>query len=91
MHLNHLRHLVALAEHQSFRKAAEALFLTQPALSRSIQALEQELGVKLVDRDGKRSALTAYGALVAAGLTAAETCARTNGMLTRRFLDQIRR
>ena len=65
MHLNHLRHLVALADHQSFRKAAEALFLTQPALSRSIQALEQELGVKLVDRDGKRSALTAYGALVA--------------------------
>ena len=65
MHLNHLRHLVALAEHQSFRKAAEALFLTQPALSRSIQALEQELGVKLVDRDGKRNTLTAYGALVA--------------------------
>ena len=65
MNLNHLRHLIALAEHHSFSKAAEALFLTQPALSRSIQALEQELEVKLVDRDGKRNTLTAYGVLVA--------------------------
>lgn len=61
MNLNHLRHLVALAEHQSFRKAAEALCLTQPAISRSIQALEEELDVKLIDRDGKRNTLTAYG------------------------------
>lgn len=65
MNLNQLRHLIALAEHHSFSKAAEALFLTQPALSRSIQALEQELDVRLVDRDGKRNTLTAYGALVA--------------------------
>ena len=64
MNLNHLRHLVALAEHQSFRKAAETLFLTQPALSRSIQALEEELAVKLIDRDGKRNTLTAYGNMV---------------------------
>ena len=61
MNLNHLRHLIALAEHQSFRKAADALCLTQPALSRSIQALEHELDVKLIDRDGKRNTLTAYG------------------------------
>lgn len=64
MNLNHLRHLIALADHQSFRKAAEALFLTQPALSRSIQALEQELEVKLIDRDAKCNTLTAYGRLV---------------------------
>nr|WP_090348182.1 LysR family transcriptional regulator [Pseudomonas oryzae] len=61
MNLNHLRHLVALAEHQSFRKAADALCLTQPALSRSLQALEQELGVRLIDRLGKRNILTAHG------------------------------
>lgn len=61
MNLTHLRHLLALAEHHSFRKAAEALCLTQPALSRSLQALEQELGVRLIDRVGKRNALTAYG------------------------------
>ncbi len=61
MNLAHLRHLIALAEHQSFRKAAAALFITQPALSRSIQALERELGVRLVDRVGRRNILTAYG------------------------------
>ena len=66
MNLNQLRHLIALAEHHSFSKAAEALFLTQPALSRSIQALEQDLDVRLVDRDGKLTTLTAYGELVAA-------------------------
>lgn len=66
MNLNHLRHLVALAEHQSFRKAADVLCLTQPAISRSIQALEEELDVKLIDRDGKRNTLTAYGQQVVA-------------------------
>lgn len=61
MNLHHLRHLLAINEHRSFRKAADALCLTQPALSRSIQALEEELGVKLIDRVGRRNALTAYG------------------------------
>jgi DNA-binding transcriptional LysR family regulator len=61
MDLHHLRYLLALAEHQSFRKAADALCLTQPALSRSLQSLEQELGVTLVNRMGKRNNLTAYG------------------------------
>ncbi len=65
MNLNQLRHLIALAEHHSFSKAADVLCLTQPALSRSIQMLEQELDVKLIDRDSKRNTLTAYGALVA--------------------------
>ena len=61
MNLIQLRHLVALAEHQSFHRAADALFLTQPALSRSIQALEEELGVQLVDRSGRKNTLTAFG------------------------------
>lgn len=61
MNLHHLRHLLAINEHRSFRKAADALCLTQPALSRSIQTLEDELGVKLIDRAGRRNALTAYG------------------------------
>lgn len=67
MNLSQLRHLVALAEHHSFRKAADALFLTQPALSRSIQALEQELGVRLIDRSGRQNTLTAFGTQVVAG------------------------
>lgn len=61
MNLSQLRHLIALAEHQSFRKAADAVCLTQPALSRSLRALEDELEVRLIDRAGKHNGLTAYG------------------------------
>ena len=42
MELRHLRHLMAIVEHGSFSRAAEAVHLTQSALSRSIQALEAE-------------------------------------------------
>ena len=48
--LRHLKHLSALAEHASFSRAAEALHLTQPALSRSIQALEAQVGGPLFER-----------------------------------------
>lgn len=61
MTLVQLRHLVSLAQTGSFRRSAEALFLTQPALSRSIQALEEELGQRLFDRIGWRSELTPFG------------------------------
>jgi DNA-binding transcriptional LysR family regulator len=56
-----LRHLMALAGSGSFSRSAEALFLTQPALSRSIRALEDELGQALFDRIGRRSELTPFG------------------------------
>lgn len=62
MNLQQLDHLIALAETRSFSRAAERVFLTQPALSRSIQTLEEELGVPLVDRIGKRNELTPFGA-----------------------------
>ena len=42
-----LRHLISLAQTASFSKSAGLLFLTQPALSRSIRALEVELGQPL--------------------------------------------
>lgn len=61
MTLVQLRHLIALAETGSFSKAAQAQFLTQPALSRSIRALEEELGMPLFDRVGRRIELTAFG------------------------------
>lgn len=51
----------AVAEHLSFRKAAEELYLTQPAVSLQIKALEEELGVQLFDRAGSRIALTRAG------------------------------
>jgi DNA-binding transcriptional LysR family regulator len=61
MTLSQLRHLIALADKASFSKAAQAVFLSQPALSRSIRALEDELGVPLVDRIGRRIELTVHG------------------------------
>jgi DNA-binding transcriptional LysR family regulator len=61
MTLVQLRHLIALAESGSFSRAAEALFLTQPALSRSIGALEEEMGQALFDRIGRRNELTPFG------------------------------
>jgi DNA-binding transcriptional LysR family regulator len=61
MTLVQLRHLVALAETGSFSKAAQVLFLTQPALSRSIRALEDELRTPLFDRVGRRIELTPFG------------------------------
>jgi DNA-binding transcriptional LysR family regulator len=66
MTLVQLRHLLSLAQTGSFSRSAEALFLTQPALSRSIRALEDELGQALFDRVGRRSELTPFGREVVA-------------------------
>lgn len=51
--LRAIQYALAVAKHRGFRKAAEALFLTQPTLSRTIQDLEETLGTKIFDR-GKR-------------------------------------
>ncbi|MGA2849032.1 MAG: LysR family transcriptional regulator [Terracidiphilus sp.] len=51
----------AVAEQLSFRKAAEELYLTQPAVSLQIKALEEDVGVLLFDRTGSHITLTAAG------------------------------
>ena len=61
MTLVQLRHLISLAQTGSFSKSAVAVFLTQPALSRSIRALEGELGQPLFDRIGRHSEVTPFG------------------------------
>lgn len=61
MTLVQLRHLIALADQASFSKAAQTVNLSQPALSRSIRALEEELQLPLVDRIGRRLELTVHG------------------------------
>jgi DNA-binding transcriptional LysR family regulator len=61
MTLVQLRHLISLAQTGSFSKSALAVFLTQPALSRSIRALEAELGQPLFDRIGRHSEVTPFG------------------------------
>ena len=51
----------AVADHLNFRKAAEHLFLTQPAVTLQIKALENDLGVRLFDRSGHRVTVTPQG------------------------------
>lgn len=48
--LHQLEYVQALAEHRHFGRAAESLYISQPALTRSIQSLERSLGVRLFDR-----------------------------------------
>lgn len=61
MTLVQLKHFVTLANAGSFVRASGLLFITQPALSRSIKSLEDELGQLLFDRVGKRIELTPFG------------------------------
>lgn len=64
MTLVQLKHLIELASNGSFSQSAHKLHLTQPALSRSIKALEDELGQPLFDRIGRRNELTTFGAQI---------------------------
>jgi DNA-binding transcriptional LysR family regulator len=61
MELRHLRYFVAVADALSFTKGAEQLHLAQPSLTRQIKDLEEELGVRLLDRTKHRVALTEQG------------------------------
>lgn len=63
MELRHLNYFAAVAQALSFRKAAEALHITRPALSMQIRALEQELGVQLLERTTARVRLTDAGSI----------------------------
>lgn len=57
----HLRYVVAAAEHRSFRRAAAALNITQPTLSKRIRELEERLGMLLFERSTGGAQLTAQG------------------------------
>jgi DNA-binding transcriptional LysR family regulator len=59
-----IQHALAVGRHGNFARAAEALHLTQPSLSRSIAALEASLGVPLFDRTRKGVTPTAFGRIV---------------------------
>jgi len=61
--LRHLHHAVALAEHRNFGLASEAIHLSQSALSRSIQSLEDSLGLQIFERRRKGVEPTDMGAL----------------------------
>ena len=56
-----VRYLLAVAEHHSFTRAAEVLYVSQPTLSQQIKHLEDLLDVQLLDRSGRTVRLTAAG------------------------------
>jgi LysR family cyn operon transcriptional activator len=56
-----LRYLLAVAKHSSFTRAAESLFVSQPALSQQIKQLEAQIGIQLLERSGRNVHLTDAG------------------------------
>ena len=61
MEIRHIEVFVAIVKENGFTRAAERLGITQPTVSLHLQTLEKELGVKLIDRDGRKVMLTPAG------------------------------
>ena len=66
MELDQLRYFLAVADRGNFTRAAEDLMISQPALSRSIQKLEEELGQPVFERKARSVSLTDAGTLLQA-------------------------
>ena len=64
MEIRVLRYFLTVAREENITKAAEVLHITQPALSRQLAQLEEELGVKLFDRGTRKITLTDEGMLL---------------------------
>jgi DNA-binding transcriptional LysR family regulator len=78
--LRQLRYFVAVAEELNMTRAAERVFLTQPALSQQIQKIEAALGVRLLDRNTKGVTLTEPGQIM---LEHARKMLHTNEVMVR--------
>lgn len=64
LNLHHLRIFASVAEHGGFSRAAAALRISQPAVSKSVAELEQQLGAMLFDRTGRTTTLTDAGTIL---------------------------
>lgn len=67
MELDDFTAFLAVAEHGGFRRAADALYISQPSLSRKVARLEQEIGAKLLDRGARGAQMTPQGEILASG------------------------
>ena len=82
MTITQREYVVAVATYKSFVAAAEKCFVTQPTLSMQIQKLEEELGVKLFDRNKHPIAITAMGeAIVTQARVALAECEKINELI----------
>ncbi len=79
VHLRDLRALIAVAEEESISRAAERLFIAQPALSKQFRSLERQLGFPILTRQPRGVALTPAGEALVVG--AREIIARWDGAL----------
>ena len=64
MRLNQFQYLLSLAEHGSFSKAAQELFVAQPSISQAIKEMEEELGILILRRSNKGISFTPQGKVV---------------------------
>ena len=63
MNLKQLQYFTKLAETEHYRKAAEALYITEPSLNRAVREMEKELGIQLFEKRGRNIFLNKYGHL----------------------------
>ncbi len=90
MTLNELRYIVAVSQDRNFRRAAERVFISQPALSLAIQKLEEELGVAIFERSKTEVTVTPIGEqIVAQAQRALEEAARIKEIASQ-GQDQLR-
>src|SRR5215472_13195331 len=86
MEMHEIRYFLTLCDTLNFRRAAAKCNVTQPALSRAIGKLEQELGGLLFRRERQQAGLTELGLLVRPQLEEIAARARGVGVAARQFL-----
>lgn len=64
MDIRHLEYFMEVARYCSFTKAAQTLYISQPAISKAIKSIEDEFGIVLFDRSGKKVVLTDAGKIL---------------------------